>query len=351
MHKRILFLFLLFLIPKNVFAKSVIVMDIDSGRVLYAEGEREKKLIASTTKIMTCVIVLENAKLNQTVTIGDEVLDSYGTNIYIKPGEVLSVEDLLYGLMLRSGNDAALSLAVQLFGSEEAFVDRMNAKAKELGMNDTFFSNPHGLDDQNENYSTAYDLAILSRYAYRNAVYRKIISTKKYETKSSLKSYVWYNRVTLLSSYSKCLGGKNGYTPKAGKSLVSIAKDHDLTLTIVSLDDPNLYDHHQKLYETFFSKYQRYKIVDSKTFIISPSLVSNRILYIKDDFFYPLTKDEIGDVSTLVSIYHTPHHSGIGEVHVFLQKELIGKIMIFEEKPKKEECNSFFCQFKKLFIR
>lgn len=348
MKKTFFFFFFLLLVPQIVFAKgmSTIVMDVDSGRVLYAEHENDEKLIASTTKIMTCLIVLENVDLDQMVTVGNEVLDSYGTNIYIKPGEVISVRDLLYGLMLRSGNDAALTLAVQLFGDEPSFVQKMNDKAKELGMNHTHFSNPHGLDDKNENTSTAYDLAVLNRYAYQNSIYRKIISTKKYETKSSLKSYVWHNRVSLLSSYSKCIGGKNGYTPKAGKSLVSIAKDQELVLTIVSLNDSDIYTHHQQLYESIFSEYKRYKIIDQKEFFISPSLISNRKVFIQDDFYYPLKEDELPYVSTFIMIQEDVSQSKVGEIQILFHKNIIGRIPIYEQKQKKEECKSFFCKLK-----
>lgn len=253
--------------------------------------------------------------------------------------------------MLRSGNDAALTLAIQLFDSEESFVQKMNDKANELGMKHTHFSNPHGLDDKNENISTAYDLAILSRYAYQNPDYRKIISTKKYETKSSVKSYVWYNRVSLLSSYSKCIGGKNGYTPKAGKSLVSVAKDHDLTLTLVSLNDSDIYNHHEKVYETIFSKYQKYIIVDSKSFTISPALIANRNVYITDGFSYPLTEEELDSVSTLVNIQNNSFNDRIGEIQIFLRNDMIGEIPIYEKAQKKEECYTFFCKIRKLFVR
>ena len=139
---------------------STIVMDLSSGRVLYSKKIHEKKLIASITKIMTCIVVLENVSLEKKITVGEEVLSMYGTNLYLEVGEVFSVKDLLYGLMLRSGNDAAATLAVQTFGSEEAFLLKMNEKAKEIGMKDTTFQNPHGLDDQTYNYSTAYDMAI-----------------------------------------------------------------------------------------------------------------------------------------------------------------------------------------------
>ena len=143
--KKVLVIFLALLIPFGVFAdsgSSTIVMDVDSGRVLYENNINSKKLIASTTKIMTCIIVLENSDIENTITIGDEVASMYGTNIYIEKGEKLKIIDLLYGLMLRSGNDAAITLAYNTLGYDE-FINKMNEKAKEIGMNDTTFNNPY----------------------------------------------------------------------------------------------------------------------------------------------------------------------------------------------------------------
>ena len=193
-------------------------------------------------------------------------------------------------------------------------------------------------------------MAILSQYAFQNATYRDIISTKKYATKSSYKSYLWYNRVSLLNDYSYCVGGKNGYTPSAGKTLVSLAKKGDLTLTIVSLNDDDIYNHHHKLYDSFFSKYQKYKIIDANQFTISPSLVSHKIVYINDSFFYPLTTDELEDVSTLIRIYSSFKKNKIGEINVFLNKKIIGKVSIYEKKEKKEDRKSIFQWFQNLFV-
>ena len=265
-----LIILILILFPINIYAdsgRSTVVMDIDSGRIVYSKNMYEKKLIASTTKIMTCILVLENMNLDKEIIVGEEVLSMYGTNIYLEVGEKIKVRDLLYGLMLRSGNDAALTLAINTFGTEESFVKKMNSKAQEIGMKDTIFNNPHGLDDKTYNYSTAYDMALLSKYAYQNKNYRKIISTKKYITKSSIKSYVWYNRVELLNKYKYSLGGKNGYTPKAGKTLVSVASKDDLTYTIVSLDDNDIYNNHRYLYEKYFAKYKKFLIVDKDKFL------------------------------------------------------------------------------------
>ena len=342
--KRFIIVLLLLLLPLNVFAKSTIVMDINSGKILYQDNSNDQKLIASITKIMTCIIVLENSDINKKVEVGDEVLDSYGTNIYIKPGEVMTIKDLLYGLMLRSGNDAAIVLAYNTLGYDE-FINKMNSKAKELGMNNTIFSNPHGLDDETKNYSSAYDMAILSKYAYKNKEYIKIVSTKKYLTKSSLKSYAWYNRMSLLTNYKKCIGGKNGYTPKAGKTLVSYAQDKDLVLMIVTLDDSNIYNNHKNLYEYYFNLYKEYTIVDKKEFNINTS--DSKRYYIKKSFKYPLKESEIDNVETIVKIDYKTNNKKCGYILINLDNVNIGKVYIYQENKKKKEENFF----QKLFIR
>ena len=344
--KKILILFLLLLLPITVFADSgasSIVMDVDSGRILYQNNIHSKKLIASTTKIMTCIIVLENADLNKEITVGKEILSMYGTNIYIEVGEKIKIKDLLYGLMLRSGNDAAITLAVNTFSSEKSFVEAMNKKANEIGMKNTLFSNPHGLDENNENYSTAYDMALLSKYAYNNKMYREIISTKKYYAKSSLKSYVWYNRMSLINNYKYCIGGKNGYTPKAGKSLVSLAKKDGLTLTVVSLDDSDIYNNHINLYNDIFKKYKSYTIVDKNNFNIDPS-ISNKKLYIKESFNYPLQKSEVDNINTLVEMTNN------SKIRILLEDKEIGEVKIYKKDIKKEDI-SIFQRLINLFIR
>lgn len=326
--KKIIFFLILLLLPIYVFAgsgNSTIVMDVDSGRILYQNNIRQKQLIASTTKIMTCIIVLENSNINSKITVGDEVASMYGTNIYIEKGEKIKIIDLLYGLMLRSGNDAAITLAVNTLGEDE-FIKKMNDKAKELGMEDTTFNNPHGLDDKTMNISTAYDMALLSRYAYQNDTFRKIISTKKYTTKSSKKSYVWYNRVSILNSYKYSLGGKNGYTPKAGKALVSYAKKDNLTLMIVSLNDYSIYENHRNLYDEYFSKYKNYTIVKKGSFSINGIKY-----YTKKKFLYPLLEEEIEDVSTLLKINGKSKGKSNCKIEIRLKNEVIGTLNVYKK--------------------
>ena len=327
-------------------SKSSIVMDLDSGRVLYENDANHQRLIASITKIMTAILAIENGDLDKKVIVGEEVLSMYGTNIYVEVGEKMTMRDLIYGLLLRSGNDAAVVIAKEIGGTEAKFVQMMNSKAREIGMKNTVFKNPHGLDEVTENYSTAYDMALLSKYAFSNKIYRKIVATKKYEVSTGKKTYLWYNRNRLLDNYKYCTGGKNGYTPSAGKTLVSTASKGNLNLTIVSLNDGDSYSNHQNLYENMFSKYHRYKIVDKDSFVVSKEF-SHKNVYLKKSFYYPLTDSEINDIRTVVHFFFFFSSDKVGVVDIYLNNQKIGNLSIYEQEKKKEQF-SFFRWIKNL---
>lgn len=159
-------------------ASCAIVMDQNSNRIIYSKNIHKVRSVASISKIMTAVLAVESGKLDEKVTIGDEILKAYGSAIYLTVGETLTLRDLVYGLMLRSGNDAALAIATYISGSVEKFVEDMNKKAVQIGMKNTTFHNPHGLDEESGNMSTAYDMAILTSYAMKNEDYKKIVGTK-----------------------------------------------------------------------------------------------------------------------------------------------------------------------------
>lgn len=340
-----LFLVMLFF-PINISAKdnsaSSIVIDNATGRVLYKNNINEKRLIASTTKIMTAILTIENANLDDTIKVGNEILDMYGTNIYIEVGEKITIKNLLYGLILRSGNDAAKTLSINIGGTEKKFVEMMNKKAKELGMNNTTFENPHGLDDYTKNYSTAYDMALLSQYASRNKQYMKISKTKKYSAKTKNKAYLWYNRNKLLNMYEYCTGGKNGYTPDAGKTLVTTAEKDGLSLSIVSLNDSDTYDTHKSLYENIYSKYKNYTIINKETFKLENSKYKNKV-HLKNSFVYPLTKKERENIKTKVILFNESEIKEIiGYVQIKLNNETIGRVNIYKNEEKKEDEVSIF---------
>lgn len=332
----IIMVFLVMLFPKNTMAiedtsKSSIVMDLNSGRILYSKNPNQQRLIASITKIMTAIVTIENIDVNKEIEIGNEILSMYGTNIYIEVGEKIKIIDLLYGLLLRSGNDASEALAIAVSGTEEKFVELMNKKAEELGMKNTIFANPHGLDENTQNYSTAADMALLSKHAYKNNLYKKITRTKKITVSTGEKTYLWYNRNKMINNYEYCTGGKNGYTPKAGKTLVTTASKNDLNLTIVTLNDPNEYDTHKNLYEKTFSKYRNYTIIDKNKFSIDKSFYDGKI-YIRKSFTYPLTEDEIDKISTKLEINKNqkwPKKSQVGQVKIYLNNKKIGTRPIF----------------------
>ena len=336
--KKLLVLFLIFLIPITVnaddTAKSSIVMDLDSGRVLYENNADEERLIASITKIMTCIIAIEEGDLNKEIKVSDEILKMYGTSIYLEVGEKMKLKDLLYGLMLRSGNDASVVIAKEIAGTEEKFVELMNEKAQDLGMTNTTFSNPHGLDEETKNYSTARDMAKLSRYAYKNKTYRKIIGTDEYRVQTDSKSYLWYNRMKLLGNYKYCTGGKNGYTPSAGKTLVTTHKKNDLEITVVSLDDGDEYNNHEALAEYTFNNYSNYNIVDKNDFDL---LIDDNKYYIKNSFSYPLTDEEKDNVKVLASIDDDITKGKVGNLTVSLNNKILKKIPIYIKEKKKKE--------------
>lgn len=322
--------------------RSCVLMDSDSGRVLYAKDKDNPRLIASITKIMTAILAIESGRLEEEVTVGEEVLTMYGSNIYIELGEKMKLLDIVYGLMLRSGNDAAIVIATFIGGTEEKFVEMMNKKAQEIGMINTVFNNSHGLDEVTQNKSTAYDMALLSSYASHNETYMKIVGTKKYTVQTDKKSYLWHNRNKLLSSYEYATGGKTGYTPSAGRTLVTNASKNGLNLTAVTLNDGNEYVSHEAMYEYGFENYQNYLILNKKKFKVDNAYYPNQI-YIKENFTYPLTEIEKENIKVLVKLTKLENIKDDEEVGVVSVK-LAGE-EIFSEKvyvKVKKEKKGFF---------
>ena len=271
--KKILFFIIILVLPLKVCAfgtnaRSAILIDTDSGRVLYAKDAHYVQSVASISKIMTAVVAIENSNLQKTVTVGDEILKAYGSGIYVKQGEKIKLEDLVYGLMLRSGNDAALVIAKNVAGDTNKFVDLMNKKAKELGMDDTTFNNPSGLDEEKGNFSSAYDMSLLMSYAMQNVDFRKITGTKKHTVKTNKNVYVWHNKNKLLNQYKYTTGGKTGFTKIAKRTLVTSASKNNLNLAVVTINDGSDWSDHKKLYEEAFKKYKSYTLLNKGTISI-----------------------------------------------------------------------------------
>ena len=221
-----------------------------TGTVLEAVEPDERMLIASTTKIMTALIVAEHCALDETVHVTPAHTAVEGSSAYLMAGASYPLELVLYGLMLASGNDAAAALAEHVAGSEEAFVALMNEKAASLGLENTHFANPHGLDAP-DHYSSARDMALLTAHAMENETFCRAFGAPSYTSLGT--EYVNHNK--LLESCEGCLGGKTGYTRAAGRTLVSCAERNGLRLICVTLNDPDDWEDHCRLYDEAFATY------------------------------------------------------------------------------------------------
>ena len=231
-------------------ATSAILVDADSGRVLYEQNADAKMLIASTTKILTALVAIREGDLSQVVTVKREATLTEGSSMYLKEGEQLTLETLLYGLLLCSGNDAAVAIADAVGGSQAGFVKLMNETARELGMEHSSFANPNGLDDE-DHYSTARDMAKLACAAVNNETLMRIASTRTV----TIGGRTMTNHNKLLSYMDGCIGLKTGYTKAAGRTLVSCAERNGQRLVAVTLQDGNDWADHQALYEYGFAAY------------------------------------------------------------------------------------------------
>lgn len=353
MKKMILIFIILFagLIKVNALS-SYVVMDASSGRILGGENIDSADLIASTTKIMTAIVAIENFDASKIICAGDEIDEAYGSMIYIKKNECMTLYDLLVGLMLRSGNDAAVMIASYLAGTEEDFAVLMNNKAKEIGMKNTVFTNSSGLDnDTTGNYSTAYDMALLTRYAMQYEEYKKIVGTKKHVVKTNYKTYSWANKNKLLK-YNFITGGKTGYTEKAKRTLVSTATIDDMNLIVVTIKDSDDWNTHLDLYEYAKNNYSSYKVLNKKKFNIVGDTFYIGDFYIKNNVYLPLKKDEKGALVSKIKLEKlNSYNSGdkVGYIEISMNNDILYKEDIYIEKTLNTKPSFFKQIWRKIF--
>lgn len=245
----------------DVSAQSYVVADAKTGEVIFSKNENDRMPIASTTKVLTCLVALENTKMDDVVTVTAESCGIEGSSIYLYEGEKLTVRDLLYGIMLESANDAAACIAIHVSGSVDSFSDLMNQKASSLGLVNSHFNNPHGLEDP-EHYSTAYDMSRIWCEAMKNSDFRKIVSAKTY--KIDLENDEGYrflsNHNKLLKTYEPSIGGKTGYTRTAGRCLISGAEMNGVELVMVTLNAPDDWSDHKNMLDHAFSLYSTVEV-------------------------------------------------------------------------------------------
>lgn len=240
----------------RVSARAATLYEPESGVFLYSKNENERLPMASTTKIMTAIVVAEACEPEEIVKIAPEAVGIEGSSAYLSAGECFSVEELLYALLLSSANDAAAALAYHVAGSIDGFATLMNEKAAELGLSDTHFSNPHGLDDS-EHYTTAHDLALIAACAVKNDRLRQICSTYKKSFVSEERSRTYVNHNKLLNSYDGSIGMKTGFTKKSGRCLVGAAERGGLTFISVTLDAPSDWSDHRQMLDYGYDKLEK----------------------------------------------------------------------------------------------
>ena len=320
-------------------ATSACVMDVDSGRILYSKNENAERCIASITKIMTAILVIENnTDFNQVITASKTAAAEDGTSLYLVEGDKLTLMTGLYGTMLRSGNDAAVAIAEHTAGSVEKFVQMMNDKAKELGMTHSHFSWPNGLIDE-DNYSSAKDMAILSSYAMKNKLFAKIVKTGYIETKDG---YQIENHNRMLSRDKRCIGVKTGFTTLAGRTLVTCFKnpDNGQRIIIVTLNNYDHYNDHQRLCNWAFDNFQQTTLVKKKAKVATVNSGGKTAeLIAKEKVTWP-SKD--GEASRITSTFSVQSNQGVpmeegamaGKMRFYLDGKKIGQTELVYHYPE-----------------
>ena len=319
---------------RAISAEKAIVLDGKTGRVLYEKCADQKSLVASTTKIMTALIICQQCNVLDRMQIPKEAVGIEGSSMYLQEGEVLTLQELLYGLMLSSGNDAAVALAIYCGGTVEGFAQLMNDKARRLGMKNTHFANPHGLDAP-DHYSTARDLALLAGYAMENPIFAKTVSTKAVTVGNRRLT----NHNKLLWQVEGADGVKTGYTKAAGRILVSSASRQGRRLICVTINDGNDWADHKKLLEDGFSKFHQERIVEVGQRLGTLAVFGGEKEWVDvvsaEAFDYPLAQGErVTFVLSAKGLAYAPVVAGsdAGFAYICVDGKAVGKVAVsFEE--------------------
>ncbi len=321
-------------------AQKAVLMDAQTGRVLYSKNPDTQSLIASTTKIMTALVVCEQCNVLDRMRIPKEAVGIEGSSMYLKEGEILTIQELLYGLMLQSGNDAAVALAIYCGGTVEGFAGLMNDKAYRLGLENTHFANPHGLDAPGH-YSTARDMAVLAAYAMDNPIFAQTVSTKTVNVTGRTLT----NHNKLLWQLPGADGVKTGYTKAAGRILVSSTTRDGRRLVAVTINAPNDWSDHKTLMEQGFSAFSLKELVQKGQILgykeIAGGQAGQVALIATEGFTYPLTeKEEPRIVLPGLGFVYAPVAEGqsAGYAYVVLGEKTVGRIpMVYGSTVEQEK--------------
>ena len=334
-----------------VSARKGILIDAGTGRVLYEKEADSRSLIASTTKIMTALVICEQCNVLDRMRVPKEAVGIEGSSMYLREGEVLTIQDLLYGLMLSSGNDAAVALAIYCGGTVEGFVQMMNDKAYRLGLKGTHFENPNGLDSP-QHYSTARDLAVLAAYAMENPIFAKTVGTKSVR----IGQRTLQNHNKLLWRVEGADGVKTGFTKAAGRVLVSSAARQGRRLICVTIDDGNDWQDHTKLLESGFSRYETRQLLQVGELVGVMQIMGGESQQVQllagENFSYPMAEGEqFSLLLTGPGFAYAPVVQGqqAGYVYVCIGQKAVGKVPVIysqtveqEQTPKKHFWEKWF---------
>ena len=314
-------------------AKAMCVMESGSKRVLASKNENTKLAMASTTKIMTAITAIESGKdLDIPFEISKKAVGISGTSLYLRQGEVMTLRNLLYGLMLVSGNDASVAIGEYVSGNVNKFVEKMNAKAREIGATNSHFDNTHGLDSKTH-YTTAYDLALITSYAMNNKIFKEIVSCKNTKiTNQEGKTRYLKNKNKLLSSLEGCNGVKTGFTDDAGRCLVTSCERDGMNVVCVVLNCGPMFEESAQLLDNAFKEYQLIDLTCGYAYKNKLKVEEGESEEVKigtkESFFYPLKKNELKKIKYTYKIEDSitaPVENGqeVGEVKIFLDNDLL----------------------------
>lgn len=316
----------------DISAECAVLMTAQSGSVIFSKNDRKIHSMASTTKIMTSLLAVESGRLQNEIKVTDGMVNVEGTSMGLSAGDSVSLKELCYGMLLPSGNDAANSAAVYLGGNTEKFAQMMNRRAKEIGMTDTNFVTPSGLDDENH-YSTAYDMALLGREAVRNPEFLKICSSQKARLTYGNPPYerTLYNHNRLLSSCDSVLGIKTGFTKKSGRCLVTYAEKDGVGLVAVTLNAPDDWNDHMKLLDYGFSSVSAEKIqpeIPASLAVVGGNSESVKISV--GDYCVESTAENVTFSVYLPKFVYAPINVGniLGSVNIFIGGRLIDTVSV-----------------------
>ena len=358
--KTIIFLFLL--TPKvhalNISAESACMIIADTNQVIFEKNAYEKMPMASTTKIMTAILALENSSPDDIVTASANAAGVEGSSIYLEKGDKIRMEDLLYGLMLNSGNDAAVAVSEYISGNPSDFATDMTALSKKIGAKNTAFKNPNGLDEEGH-FTTAYDLSIITSYALENPDFKRIVSTKERSAKINNGDIMYFsNHNKLLSMYEGAIGVKTGFTKRSGRCLVSAATRDGITLIAVTLNAPDDWNDHINMFNYGFSNCTLTPIITGDTPIKTIYTPDNQEIscLLEEDISIPTFKNILPESEVVTHLPQSISKSlkkgeKIGEADIFINNRILDTVDIISDRDIffENEKKTFSSEFSKVF--